>query len=951
MKWGVQVVKPSTHNSESTSLLVNFAGGRYLFNCGEGTQRLCFENTMRISRLTAVFLTRVDWENMGGLPGMLLTLADSGTRNLTICGGHNLTHALAATRHFVLRNNMGIGVKELRDGDAAAAFADDNVSVAPVHLYPEGYTPSADERGPDQSEEAKQRRAMLARALGVCEKPEAQGKKGRRSSGQPQPQPPQQRKKGHYGGQCQEAAVEEHLQRIEKQQGDAVAAHMPAAYSGHDAMQGGNSSQHLPPTRPTPATLCYIVEGPEVPGKFDPQAARALGLKPGPNFSRLVNGESITAPDGTVIRPEQCVGPARASGIFIVVDCPSASYIASLIASTRFAPFFGESQPGDASSRLLLVVHSLGAGVAQDPRYRAWASQFPAHVRHMVSAPEYVADNNPFQRHLRIQTSMAAVNPRVFVLPQATGTSELPLDTFLPGRDVIAPHSMAAFDIEPKPRLDVSLVRQLLTPEEMLAKEAPEAAHMVSTCAAGPAAAEDDVELAVCPIGTGSSVPSIYRNVSANIVSVGGYGGVVLDCGESTVSLLKRFLGYPQRNAHNTRIRQSYVEFVASLKLLYISHMHADHHLGAVLLLHEWARLTRALAPQPRLTIVGPSRFWVWLEDYTGVQDLELDRVDFVSCRDIQLADPAAAGKTRPKSRYDTLDRAKVDKLKTELGLVDISTCSVIHCPWAYGLSLTHSSGWKLVYSGDTRPCANLITLGRAGDKAPTILLHEATLPDELVQDAIAKRHSTVSEAVAMAVGMGAENLLLTHFSQRCLSLPRWKSNVVRSVKLNRYGYIAGGGASGNTTPVSGSNSASISAATTATPEPDAQAGGGPLDGLVSTDDTRAAKEALMRELGEPLSDESDTEDGALKGRPYENLNIASAFDMTVYAPSDIRQYRANVSGLRRALYKELALFIAEDKQASEADANEDASRRADAAPSPKAKGPSTSKSKSKSKK
>ncbi|KAJ2767351.1 hypothetical protein IWQ57_003985, partial [Coemansia nantahalensis] len=490
MKWSIQVVKASTHNTGSTSLLVHFAQGRYLFNCGEGTQRLCFENTLRISKLTAVFLTRVDWENMGGLPGMLLTLADSGARNMTVCGGHNLTHAMAATRHFVLRSDMGVGVKELRDGDADATFKDDNIRVTPVHIYPEGYTPAAAELGPDGSEDARVRREMLAQALGIRSESAGSGE-GRRAGAQQM-----QRKKGYYAGQCQEAAIEEHLQRIEQrheqqprprqrpQQTEAGAMPAPAAAPSHDARQSGNSAQHLPPTRPTPAALCYIVEGPEVPGKFDPKAALALGLKPGPNYRRLVAGECVTAPDGTVIRPDQCVGPARASGIFILVDCPSVAYIPSVVGSARFAPFLDEPQAGDMQSRLLVVVHSLGAGVAGDARYRAWAARFPAHVRHMVSAPEHVADNNPFQRHLRIQASMAAVNPRVFVLPQAATKPDIPAEEFLPGRSVVVPHSLTMFDVEPAPKLDDSLVRRLLSPEEMLAQQAPDAA--------GPPAASPD---------------------------------------------------------------------------------------------------------------------------------------------------------------------------------------------------------------------------------------------------------------------------------------------------------------------------------------------------------------------------------------------------------------------------------------------------------------------------
>ena len=42
-----------------------------------------------------------------------------------------------------------------------------------------------------------------------------------------------------------------------------------------------------------------------------------------------------------------------------------------------------------------------------------------------------------------------------------------------------------------------------------------------------------------------------------------------------------------------------------------------------------------------------------------------------------------------------------------------VLTVPVDHCPQAYGLVLTHKRGWKIVYSGDTRPCLALIKAGK----------------------------------------------------------------------------------------------------------------------------------------------------------------------------------------------------------------------------------------------
>ena len=41
-------------------------------------------------------------------------------------------------------------------------------------------------------------------------------------------------------------------------------------------------------------------------------------------------------------------------------------------------------------------------------------------------------------------------------------------------------------------------------------------------------------------------------------------------------------------------------------------------------------------------------------------------------------------------------------------------TVPVDHCTEAYGLALKHHHGWKIVYSGDTRPCPELIEAGKS---------------------------------------------------------------------------------------------------------------------------------------------------------------------------------------------------------------------------------------------
>ncbi|GLI68411.1 hypothetical protein VaNZ11_012799 [Volvox africanus] len=103
-----------------------------------------------------------------------------------------------------------------------------------------------------------------------------------------------------------------------------------------------------------------------------------------------------------------------------------------------------------------------------------------------------------------------------------------------------------------------------------------------------------------------------------------------------------------------------------------------------------------------------------------------------------------------------------------KLGLVRWHSVAVHHCRDAWGLVLEHRDGWKLVYSGDTRPCPALISAGRGA----TLLIHEATFEPCLESRARSKRHCTSAEAAAVADAMGAYRTVLTHFSQRYPHIP-----------------------------------------------------------------------------------------------------------------------------------------------------------------------------------
>jgi len=73
----------------------------------------------------------------------------------------------------------------------------------------------------------------------------------------------------------------------------------------------------------------------------------------------------------------------------------------------------------------------------------------------------------------------------------------------------------------------------------------------------------------VVMLGTAASVPGKYRNVSGVYLDLPGRGGMLLDCGEGSLGQISRRYG-----------RDALEERLIGLKCVWISHMHADHHLG-----------------------------------------------------------------------------------------------------------------------------------------------------------------------------------------------------------------------------------------------------------------------------------------------------------------------------------------------------------------------------------
>ncbi|XP_060076685.1 zinc phosphodiesterase ELAC protein 2 homolog [Ylistrum balloti] len=138
--------------------------------------------------------------------------------------------------------------------------------------------------------------------------------------------------------------------------------------------------------------------------------------------------------------------------------------------------------------------------------------------------------------------------------------------------------------------------------------------------------------------------------------------------------------------------------------------------------------------------------------------------------------------------KFHSLEKWKYEEVKhlcKELNLYELRPVEALHGIPAKSVSLRHSSGVHLVYSGDTMPNEQLIKRGFDCD----ILIHEATFQ----QKDIAQKsyHSTVEDAIDVSERMKAKHTILTNFvnedlSQQTRELLLSKSNVTVAVDFMR---------------------------------------------------------------------------------------------------------------------------------------------------------------------
>ncbi|MDI6691322.1 MAG: ribonuclease Z [Candidatus Bathyarchaeota archaeon] len=273
------------------------------------------------------------------------------------------------------------------------------------------------------------------------------------------------------------------------------------------------------------------------------------------------------------------------------------------------------------------------------------------------------------------------------------------------------------------------------------------------------------MSLNVIFLGTAGSVPTPKRSLPAILIQRKGEQ-IMFDCGEGVQrQMIKAKAGFHKKMK------------------IFITHMHGDHILGLPGLLQTMALLDR----ERNLDIYGPPGIKRFLEGIREtvqfvltfpVEVHEIHKAGIICEEEEYYVQAVWANHIIPSLAYALIEKPRPGKFYPEkakaLGIPEGPLWSKLQHGRKIKLSngriikpedVTGPSrpGRKIVYTGDTRPFEGFAKFAFSAD----LLIHDATLDDEMIERAEEDGHSTPEQAAKNAKKAKVKQLILTHVSAR----------------------------------------------------------------------------------------------------------------------------------------------------------------------------------------
>lgn len=552
---------------------------------------------------------------------------------------------------------------------------------------------------------------------------------------------------------------------------------------------------------PIKSCLSYLITTAPIIGKFLPQRAMALGVPKGPLFGKLKAGQSVTFdhPETgreTTVESSQCVEPTS-PGVAILILCHADSKeeeeernmlerspaLQSLITRVTSGNTTNKGKQKQTNNvQLELIIHL----APEEDSVKAFVEEFQNNydalkaVEHVFLATAISDDSPNPHRGEGTPYRSAAVGAvarshlckQIYLTPNHVETKDSlnePNGAFERYR---IGHTLMEYCFLPRAKKGFLKAQSSDTNEftegRVLAEESG-ACDLARQILSGvpPIAETSKASGELFFAGTGSALPCKYRNVTGMYIKATNGNIMLLDVGEGTIGQILRY--HPSSNNNHGYLANT----LNQIKAAWISHPHADHHLGIL-------RLLRDRPSSEPILLVAPRPIFSFLEEYGALDPSIRGKYIAVDCFDV-LAD-----ELRRNPPNGTPEKV-LSFLNQEFGFTGIQTVTVDHCAYAFAVILEGTPFGRLVYSGDCRPSHRLADIASKGGSSPVdILIHEATFENGMEAEAMIKRHSTVGEALSIGRRMKATNTVLTHFSQRYPKIPPIHINEIDSSDTNQ---------------------------------------------------------------------------------------------------------------------------------------------------------------------
>ncbi|CRH01271.1 tRNA 3'-trailer sequence RNase, putative [Plasmodium relictum] len=767
----------------SLRLFVN--GDVTLFNCGENNQRFLNEHKLHLVKIKNIFFTKINPETIGGLIGLLLTIDNISDNCISIYGPKPIERIINNfTSTFAKMKNIKIKVYEISN-NISPIILKGNVVITPIIL--------------------DENKILLKENMNIINDDISYINTNKKKIIKKDSMSYEKKNFYHkYGDKPKEEDPEDTYlnnlkkRKMDKNYGDRNGNESVTEYENkfEEKNQNNNLSEDENKKKNNNIafnSICYLIECPQTLGKFHPEKAKSLNIPSGKYYGILKSGKSITI-NNKIIKTEDVCDKNIDGRKSLIIDLLNSEDINCLIkeitnkenfylknleyvfhlscdeitnckkyrdfflslknvknikcnqsnSSLSVCPFVSSSSLNNFLSKLLpniflkykpdTPIYNMSYLLQNDKEKKD-----PIMIRN-----SFVNEKNETENVIQKNTNLNNINDL-----SAEAENEIINEKNEKNNSYLLYNPLTKFILHPFHKINICTSEMLsdLYPNifnySKISKVLKENEDLIKTFENFNQTKFSN--FSEVPsfyfLGTGCSMPSTFRNVSGILLNIQKNFSIVLDFGEGS---LYQLYWMSKSWIH-------FSEIIKSIKVIFISHSHADHHAGLYYLLY----IRKIFFPNldhPILLIPITLKSWMNL-----LNELFFDK---------------------PVKVIYNSENLEI-KEKIEEDFLNMQLFKVNHINESYGVKIENKNIGSVVYSADTRPCSNI----KKFSKGCNILIHEATFDDELLNEAIQKKHSTTQEAMQISLEVKCKILILTHFSQRYPKVP--KLNKQSSTEFN----------------------------------------------------------------------------------------------------------------------------------------------------------------------